>query len=136
MRIFNKSEEYLKTKGLRHWFGKEKRLGEIEPVDFTDINNTIIHTSIRVKWEQNNIKHGKEESNMKSVSRILTSLMLGCLLLYQGYVMPEHNQKFEPPEIGVNAGWILLIISIFVLGLVYILFRTDAWFHKRKSEDH
>ncbi len=73
---------------------------------------------------------------MKSVLGVLTSLMLNCPLLYQGYVMPEHNQKFETPKISVNTGWILLSICIFVLVLVYVLFRTDAWSHKRKSEDH
>ncbi len=71
---------------------------------------------------------------MKSVLGELVSLMLNYPLLYQGYVMPEQNQKFETSKIGVSASWILLSICIFVLVLVYILFRTDAWSHKRKRE--
>jgi heme/copper-type cytochrome/quinol oxidase subunit 2 len=73
---------------------------------------------------------------MKSVSGVLMSLMLNCPLLYQGFVMPEQNQKFETPKIGVSAGWILLFICIPVLVLVYILLWKDGRFHKSKRMDH
>jgi hypothetical protein len=73
---------------------------------------------------------------MKSVFGTLMSLALGRPLLYQGYVMPEYNEKFEPLQISVSAGWILLFVSIFVLALVYVLLRTDARFRKSKRENH
>jgi protein-S-isoprenylcysteine O-methyltransferase Ste14 len=70
---------------------------------------------------------------MKSVYGVLMRLLVVCPLSFQGYVMPEHVEKFEPPNIGVNAGWILLLICIIILLVVYILFRTQSRSHKSRG---
>lgn len=73
---------------------------------------------------------------MKNQFGVLMRMILIYPLLYVGYLMPEENQKFETPKIGVSAGWILLFICILVLAFVYILLRTDARFRKTKRENH